>query len=155
MFLHCPSRFPGTVQATKLLVRKDCEARSATAENAVLRDQLVQTTRPAGRRSQDIHENSWSATREHGLMDWKFQALGTRMQGCLIKFIDVLQKNDAFLFQSMYTLFSLPCGQAQVASTRKLGAPQGAHRVRLAVLAQKVRAMLGNVLGNVSKICNK
>lgn len=33
------------VQATKLLVRKDCEARSATAENALLRDQLVQTTR--------------------------------------------------------------------------------------------------------------
>lgn len=33
------------MQATKLLVRKDCEARSATAENAVLRDQLVQTTR--------------------------------------------------------------------------------------------------------------
>eukprot|EP00434_Breviolum_minutum_P029888 symbB.v1.2.026429.t1/scaffold2637.1/size74321/5 len=33
------------VQATKLLVKKDCEARSATAENAVLRDQLVQTTR--------------------------------------------------------------------------------------------------------------
>lgn len=32
-------------QATKLLVKKDCEARSATAENAVLRDQLVQTTR--------------------------------------------------------------------------------------------------------------
>ncbi len=33
------------LQATKLLVKKDCEARSATAENAQLRDQLVHTTR--------------------------------------------------------------------------------------------------------------
>ena len=47
--LHQPGRFYavklGESQATKLLVRKDVEARSATAENAVLRDQLVQSNR--------------------------------------------------------------------------------------------------------------
>ncbi|CAJ1353993.1 unnamed protein product [Effrenium voratum] len=33
------------LQATKLLVRKDCEVRNAAVENAALRDQLVQTQR--------------------------------------------------------------------------------------------------------------